>query len=405
MHVFNKYLYSGFGWKSLIGRCRAFSLEWFLLSSIVLILLNLSCAYVISTALVLPLACFSALSLVSSLYYRFWGCGVITCIFFPIYSYVCIQYSSPIVLSYGVLLSFLLSFTMFILSVSIVREAYREQEDKYAHLSEEYTKIQLSYDQLALDKSRSCESLEKHIQLLQCELDACRAFLQQVRKEQENTALDLQILSDQKNSWLEDYALLHNKYLHLVSGDETTSVFSWVSQQEGPLHSSQDESQVLLLALREKEEEVTALGKKLEEERLLRQGLESESFDVRLCKQEIGDLENRLAECQHALGERERELLQLKSSKHAEGDEYKAYKNKYLQLREQFNEKSEMIVQVRKELFSVNEHYLTLQREREHALDDDMSHVHMIHKLLLRIEGLEEEIVTLEELISHSLFL
>ncbi|WP_375793993.1 hypothetical protein O1W69_02875 [Chlamydia sp. 12-01] len=380
----------------------------------VLIFGGLGCASIMGTSLLLLTICFSALALVASVYFRFWGYGVVSCAFLSVYYYKHIATCSSLLWALGLSTAFLLSWGIFVFGISLIDEENDEQKQRYDQLSNEYTEIQVSYDKAVLDKAMACEFLEKRAHTLESELQECRALLQDSCKKQEHMALDLQILADQKNSWLEDYAVLHNEYVRLVAGDETTSVFSWVSGKETfPRSEGRNENAELWLrTLQEKDEKMTSLENELVEEKLLRKSLEDECHNLKSHIQEVDQLRLRLEEFQNLLNQKDEELIQLHNLvserevliKTPVTDEFKSYKDKYLQLKEQFAEKTEALAEVRKELFLVREEYLALQKQEEVTSNfADMKDIEMIQNLLAHVECLEEEIIFLEELVSHNL--
>lgn len=227
-------------------------------------------------------------------------------------------------------------------------------------------------------------------------------------------ALDFQILADQKNSWLEDYALLHNEYVRLVAGDETTSVFSWVSRKDmsSTIQKQGEATHSWIHILQEKDAKLASLEGDLQKERSLRENLENECLSLHSRVQENKDLQLRFDALQSLLEKKDGELEKLQEKLHEYLSSEKAlldaqdksYKTKYLQLKEQFSAKAEALVEARKELFLVRENYLTLQRQEENSLSFiDMSDIEIIEKLLEYVENLEEEITSLEELVSHTL--
>ncbi len=417
MHVFNKRLYrkvyQGFRWGTLLGRCRSFSVEWVFLSSIILIFSGLGCAYVVDATLLLLTMFFSALALVASVYFRFWGYGVVSCAFLAVYYYRYINVSFSLLWALGLSLAFLLSWGIFVFGISFVDEENNERQQKYDQLANEYSEIQISYDQAIRDKSIACEFLEKRAHALESELKECRAMLHDSCKKQEHMALDLQILADQKNSWLEDYAVLHNEYVRLVAGDETTSVFSWVSGKDTVSHRENEGTELWLRALQEKDEKMTSLENQLIEEKLLRKSLEDQCDSFQAYVQEVEQLRLKLEELQNLLNQKDEEIIKLHAcikeqetatKISADDHEIKSYKDKYIQLRGQFAEKTKILTEVRKELFLVREKYLTLQKQEENVSTfTDMRDIEIIQNLLEHIESLEEEIISLEELVSHNL--
>ncbi len=417
MHVFNKRLYrkvyQGFRWGTLLGRCRSFSIEWVFLSSMILIFSGLGCASIVDATLFLLTMFFSALALVASVYFRFWGYGIVSCLFLSVYYYKYINVSSSLLWDLGLFLSFLLSWGIFVFGISFVDEENNEQQQKYDQLANEYSEIQISYDKAVHDKSIACEFLEKRAYALESELKECRALLDDSCKRQEHMALDLQILADQKNSWLEDYAVLHNEYVRLVAGDETTSVFSWVSGKDTVSDREDQGTELWLRALQEKDEKMTSLENELIEEKLLRKSLEDRCDGFKAYVQEVEQLRLKLEELQNLLNQKDEEIIKLHAfikeqetaiKIPAANHEIKSYKNKYIQLRGQFAEKTEILTEVRKELFLVREKYLALQKQEENVSSfTDMRDIEIIQNLLEHIESLEEEIISLEELVSRNL--
>ncbi|AHK63387.1 Putative myosin heavy chain [Chlamydia avium 10DC88] len=418
MHIFNKHLYYKIYRRltqdSVVVKCRSFSLEWVFLSSIVLLFGGLACASLIDLALVCFLMLFSTLALIASLCGRFLGYGIISCLFFPIYYYNYFSICPSVLWSLGLACSFVLSWGIFSLGISLVIDERMDRQQQYDRLSEEHAGIRSSYDKAVHDKAVACEFLEKRAQSLESDLEKCRALLQESCKKQEHMALDFQILSDQKNSWLEDYALLHNEYVRLVAGDETTSVFSWVSKKEMSVDFQQqgEVAQTWTRILQEKDMKLTSLEESLEKERSLRESFERECLSLHSRVQEVVDLELRLDKLQSQLRQKDIELEQLQerihgyvtSEKVSFDSQDKSYKMKYLQLREQFSAKAEALLAARKELFLVRENYLTLQKQEEDSLSFiDMNDIRIIERLLEYIENLEEEITSLEELVSHTL--
>ncbi|WP_174222246.1 hypothetical protein [Chlamydia poikilotherma] len=380
----------------------------------VLIFGGLGCASIVDTTLLLLIMCFSILALVASIYFRFWGYGVVSCLFLFVYYYKHIGTCSSLLWALGLSTAFLLSWGIFVLGITLIDEENQEQKQKYDQLSNQYAEIQVSYDKAVHDKAMACEFLEKRAHALESELQESRTLLQDSCKKQEHMALDLQILADQKNSWLEDYAILHNEYVRLVAGDETTSVFSWVSGKETFSNSEgrSEDAELWLRALHEKDEKMASLENELIEEKLSRKSLENECHSLKSDIEEIDQLRSRLEEFQNLLSQKDKELTQLHALVNQQkalvktpvADEFKSYKDKYLQLKMQFAEKTEALAEVRKELFLVREDYLALQKQEEMTSNFvDMKDIEMIQNLLAHIECLEEEITSLEGLISHNL--
>lgn len=417
MLVFNKCLYhkiyQGLAQGCIIAKDRLFSPESVCLFPIGLLFGGLACASLVDLTLVCFLTLFSVFVLAASICGRLWGWGVISCIFIFVY-YEYFSIDSSALWSLGLVSSFVLSWGICTLGISLISEERTKKKHQYDRLSEEYAEVQASYDQAVRDKAIACEFLEKRTQSLESDLEKYRALLQESCKKQENMALDFQILADQKNSWLEDYALLHNEYVRLVAGDETTSVFSWVSRKDmsSTIQKQGEATHSWIHILQEKDAKLASLEGDLQKERSLRENLENECLSLHSRVQENKDLQLRFDALQSLLEKKDGELEKLQEKLHEYLSSEKAlldaqdksYKTKYLQLKEQFSAKAEALVEARKELFLVRENYLTLQRQEENSLSFiDMSDIEIIEKLLEYVENLEEEITSLEELVSHTL--
>jgi uncharacterized coiled-coil DUF342 family protein len=76
---------------------------------------------------------------------------------------------------------------------------------------------------------------------------------------------------------------------------------------------------------------------------------------------------------------------------------------KYLQLRKQFDEKSQVLNQTRKELFSIENQLLTLQKDAENKTLEEEPYSQVIGNYLYEIQSLSEEVEMLESMINDLL--
>ncbi|AFS23962.1 myosin heavy chain domain protein [Chlamydia psittaci WS/RT/E30] len=127
----------------------------------ILIFSGLGCAYIVDATVFLLTMFFSALALVASVYLRFWGYGIVSCLFLSVYYYKYINVSSSLLWALGLFLAFLLSWGIFVFGISFVDEENNEQQQKYNQLANEYSEIQISYDKAVHDKSIACEFFRK----------------------------------------------------------------------------------------------------------------------------------------------------------------------------------------------------------------------------------------------------
>ncbi|WP_082905010.1 hypothetical protein [Candidatus Chlamydia sanziniae] len=417
MYVLSKRLYQWVNRPTqlafLIRRLQSFSAEWVIVAALLLMLGGLGCSVLSNVRLIPILLLFSSLALPAILSFQHRGYIVVSGIFLSIY---CPKYVIGLSLSSGFWSAglgsaFLLAWGLCLQGILLVREENVEKEQLYIRVCQELDKLRGIYEHTVEDKDHEKKMLETKLQEYQMQLrEAC--------KKQEHITMDLKILSDQKNSWLEDYAVLHNKYVRLISGDESV-VFPWVSEQsvfQEPAVNLQD-NELWVQALQEKEEGMARLQNELAVEKQERYQYQQRCEELSTSLPNLSDLQEQLKNYQELLQQKERELLELhclvdehikKTPAAASSliEEEKRYKGLYYQLHQQFAEKNATLSSVRKELFIVREQYLTLKKKEQTDFKDiTFEDICVMQKLLFYIECLEEEISCLEELVSHNLCL
>ncbi|ACZ32911.1 conserved hypothetical protein [Chlamydia pneumoniae LPCoLN] len=408
----------------LVKNSRSFSVEWVFISALLLIFGCLGCASVVKVSLVPFLLLFSFLAFPLILCFRGKGYALLLGVFVTLYvaKYVV---GETLYVSFwlsGLGVSFLLAFGLFLQGVWLAQEEEMVKGKEQLRLSEDLDAQRSAYEDLLLTKSQEKEFLDARAQGLDRELTECQELLKAAYQKQEYLTIDLKILADQKNSWLEDYAELHNKYIELVSKNGDV-VFPWVA--EPSVGESQGSEKVdvsrWVSALQEKEESLERLRNEILVEKQRCSDYEHRCQELGLLLQNFTALERRCEELQNLLNQKETQINELhqlvckseekvsvEPSAHAETScvEEKQYKGLYSQLQEQFLEKSETLSLVRKKLFAVQEKYLTLKKKEELTKQDmSFDDISMIQGLLERIEILEEEVSHLEELVSRSLSL
>jgi hypothetical protein len=119
-----------------------------------------------------------------------------------------------------------------------------------------------------------------------------------------------------------------------------------------------------------------------------------------------------MASCQHALEEAQAQLLIYKQTptpaiipqQEEEDKSLHWLQIQHAQLKEQFDEKSEVLHQTRKELFSLESQYLHLQREQQERAcsfsEEDAAALRCIQQLQQECQNLRDEILALQDLVS-----
>ncbi|WP_231911686.1 hypothetical protein [Chlamydia serpentis] len=411
---------------SLIKNIRSFSLEWVFISAVLLVCGCVGCASLARPSLTPFLLLFSCLGSPLILCFRGKGYAVFIGIFLIFYvgKYVARE---PLFIGFwlsGLGISFLLSYGLVLQGVLLRRKEQLETEQEQERLSKDLDTQRSAYQDLMEKRGQEKEFFDNRSQDLERKLSEYQELLKQTHQKTEYLAIDLKVLVDQKNSWLEDYAELHNKYIDLISKNENV-VFPWMGGAAA--YESQDlvtpNASVWASTLQDKEESLERLRQEILIEKKRCSHYESHCQQLRLSLEGFSDLEKSYKELEILVKQKEAEINRLhqlvnefetKLADQASGNslletsskEEKHYKDLYCQLQEQFIEKSETLSLVRKKLFTFQEKYLTLRKKEELEKQDiSFDDISMIQSLLERIEFLEEEVSHLEELVSHSLSL
>lgn len=181
---------------------------------------------------------------------------------------------------------------------------------------------------------------------------------------------DLRILADQKQQWLDDYTSLYQEYRQLA---EQVSSSNDVENVRKELMNQQEQFEH-------------------ERNRLMGNILELQN--------RVTELTNHIAVLEEHSRKTEEETIETSVTKSQDTN----YEAMYRQLREQFQGKQLALDEARRQLFMVQEQCLVLQREdalRRNTLA--LNDLDLLSDLGKRIEHLEEEVISLEGLVSHIL--
>lgn len=309
--------------------------------------LSIYCFSLVDTSCVIPLL---LLLMGSCCSMRISRLGIVLAFFcFPIlYGLMCLCSGRvPFAWGLGLAITFMISLGIFALWIVLLKEKRLKDQNLRENLESQCIQLKESYDKEVKEREVSCSFWEQRVQLLSNELENCRSQLQESSRSQERLALDLQILSEQKSTWLEGYTELYNEYIRLVTMPNTVMEESFEKDAQW-----REEHRMMQMRMQELQETVV-----------------TKDAEIAQLRVQVGE---------------------------------PAYKSKYLQLRKQFADKDAALSQARKELFQTQEKLLTAQREAHAAaMIMDLEEVELVHNLLVQIEALEEEISCLEVLVSH----
>lgn len=171
---------------------------------------------------------FSSASLCLIHCFRVYGFYIVSSVFLGA---ICSQQllpMEPLIWRIGIVSTFLLSWGIFAFTLASVDQFDREQQSKRDQYEKEQEQKYSVYEAQLKEHEDRCRDLDRKHNVLQDELQQVRLQLNEVNKQKENLAEDLQILSDQKTSWMADYAELHNQYIKLMSDGGAIDVFSFV---------------------------------------------------------------------------------------------------------------------------------------------------------------------------------
>lgn len=335
-------------------------------------------------------------------FFRSWGYGiaVIGAVFLGLTFY----HHFPISIFWGGMLTvtFVLSLGVLLLSIFFVEGLIEEKTISLTNMTAFLDKLQESYNHEVQERKDGELLYQGRVAALEKELSVCSERLQEVSKKYSHANEDLQVLIDQRDSWVKDYMTLHQEYIRVVAGDGENSLFPWkvfqgYSQEEVEhLRQSRDAERVAHL---EKMCEKEHSEKRFAEERL--EKALADLLEATRCKE---GLEQKLLQKEEEIEALKQELAIERVQGSSADHERASYKGMYLQLREQFKVKDAFLKKARRECFLAQEQLLVLKREEEEKASDlsTMDSFAIIQNLLLQIEALEEEIICLEELVLHN---
>ncbi|QYC79401.1 hypothetical protein, partial [Chlamydia suis] len=186
-------------------------------------------------------------------FFRSWGYGiaVIGAVFLGLTFYN----HFPISIFWGGMLTvtFVLSLGVLLLSIFFVEGLIEEKTISLTNMTAFLDELQESYNHEVQERKDGELLYQGRVAALEKELSVCSERLQEVSKKYSHTNEDLQVLIDQRDSWVKDYMTLHQEYIRVVAGDGENSLFPWkvfqgYSQEEVEhLRQSRDAERVAYL--------------------------------------------------------------------------------------------------------------------------------------------------------------
>lgn len=370
---------------------------------IVLLLGEIGCVSSISSVSLVAVLSIVGVFVALVSFFRSWGYGlsVVGAIFFGLA--LCNNF--PVSVFWGGLLtvSFIISYGILLLSVSLVEGHIKEKAVSLSELTASHNSLQDSYNREVQERKEKEFLAQSKITALEQELSVSHEQLQEVSRKYTHASEDLQILIDQRDSWLKDYMTLHQEYVRVVAGDEENVIFPWKVFQGNSEKDSGYQQRV-----QDAEHKIAHLEKLCEEEnsgkRYAEECLDKALADLLESTRLREILEKEIFQKDEEIASLKQEIAAEKLLSSSVSDDRAAYKGKYLQLREQFTVKDSFLKKARRERFLAQEQLLVLKRAKEEeasnlSTTDSFS---IIQNLLLQIEALEEEVTYLEELVLHN---
>lgn len=313
----------------------------------------------------------------------------------------------------GCLCSIIISWFIYWLGLTVLKDSSIEHQQKYDSLSDEYDRFKCLYQNIEQEKIDLLASLKETQSLLSSSLKDKEDIENKYRLKHEELARDLDILVEQKDYWARDYASLHKEYMSIISQNQDIIPIFHTNDNLGIVDLQKDiaEKNSLLEQLNNK---ITTLNLQLSDHDLLKEDFQKLLEEKESAFIQVRSLQDSLSVKNLELANLKAEIRELQSKVKVSSTEditvsknlkeEHSYKSKYLQLRQQFIEKNEALLEIRKELFRVQEELLRYQKKED--VDNviiDLKEIELMRDLLDQIEHLEEEVNYLEGLISHSL--
>lgn len=320
---------------------------------------------------------------------------------------------------------------------ALLSQTQQEKEEQGRTLEEEIQRLKEEAEQRRIEKTQEAKRIaliQSEIELLTSQkeffideakkakeifvqIDELKTYIAALTGVQERLILEKELLGQEVESAQQENATLRKEAAEYAQEREQ---FTELKEQLAKIQSenlalnelqikSENLQEQLIVALKENENLIEFQkrtddlnGQKLATVQEEKVALENEqaALNARLSslKAERGEIEVALISTQErVLTLQQRPLLKTQDLKALEG--------LYKQLRLQFEEKSQVLSSTRKELFETQGRVLLLQREEEERTyepkgEEDRLLEALIARLVQEIESLEEEIHTLEELVS-----
>ncbi|WP_213357518.1 hypothetical protein [Chlamydiifrater phoenicopteri] len=415
--IFSKKILSSYFSEKL----RPFQRDWIFLVSLALILSGSFCASFCQYALLSLMLVYSALAFLLVLFFDLWGL---------IFSFVnilfltcCVFYSGSLltfefIWNLGMVCAFSLTWFVFFLWTKSSKEQSGKKQESIKNLIDELSSLKNTYEE---EKARLLEgNKELSIQLDETNQNfgATKEDLEELKKKYSYLEVDFRILSEQKDSWLEDYAILHREYVQISDRLEmlTAGGASLSNEEKSCLQKKDEENQRLIESLEKqlslKENAFFELSQKQKD--WMKEKSSFEEINQQLAK-DIEGLKNLLDRKESEVCSLQEKIDALKQQLVSESEvkrpkEVTVLEAKvdcqalYHQLKLQFAEKDAVLSSVRKEFFLLKEKLLERERMEELSLgEENFEELRLIEHLTSEIALLEEEVTLLEGLVSRIL--
>ncbi len=375
-HFLQKDIVHLFSW-NILRTFRKLPFEWAILFAISQTLFCIVCVSFVSLSSVFSVSLWSIFAFFAIALFRGWGFYLSFLSFFLFHGSALLSLSGSMgwFWVFGSLCSFLLSWYSVLEAFLLLGEEEGIQEADQLELTSQLEEMKKAYDELLLSKQIESGTLLEKLENLQKDLDTVSCKYSQVK-------VDLQVLTEQKHCWLEDYTALHDTYIKEITGDHVLpSSVSWILGEKKQEVFEQVGSSV----------ETECIKNQAEQEQMA-QLLEDKTSELERIKGQLDEHKALLASKEEQWKKMSHQVLDTQDSSN--------YKSRYQQLRGQFEEQKHSLSSARKELFLSQEECLLLRKEKEEGrYETDLTDIELIHSLLSSIESLEQEVAHLEELV------
>ncbi|MCB1180596.1 MAG: hypothetical protein KDK55_01055 [Chlamydiia bacterium] len=260
-------------------------------------------------------------------------------------------------------------------------------------------------------------ALEIYLLLLAC--DEHRVIKKEAHEKQKEVKAAFEALCPEVEKWKEEakVRLLEKNSLEKKLKLILTEVDTFGSQKDQLLQSVYDAHSLA----REREERIKELIHLVEAKEAALKRASQGSLQLELCKNILQHQEVSKDRAQNLIQQSEDEAVQLQHIERHRGDQtpdcsaqpktnssnYSDVEKLYCQLRSQFDEKSQVLGKTRERLFKLEGEHFAFQREqrlKEFETDPLVDKLQRaLNQEIIDNESLEEEVIRLEELVSHVL--